>query len=73
MPNAPVIPPEALLKHAAFLEQLARGLVRDPGLRDDLVQDTWIAAIRSPPREGRVRGWLATVLRNAARKARRGL
>ncbi len=71
MPDA-VIAPEALLRHTAFLQSLARGLVVDPGLRDDAVQDTWVAAMRRPPREGKVRGWLATVLRNAVRKSKRG-
>ena len=72
MSDAAVIPPDALLHHAGFVQRLAAGLVRDPGLRDDVVQETWLAATRHPPRAGRpVRGWLATVLRNAVRRAGR--
>ena len=71
MPEARFLSPDALLEHAAFLRALAASLVRDPGLQDDAVQETWLAAIRRPPREGRVRGWLATVLRNAVRKRSR--
>src|SRR5690606_16067059 len=33
----------------------------------DAIQQTWLAALRSPPRpDGPLRGWLATVLRNTA-------
>jgi RNA polymerase sigma-70 factor (ECF subfamily) len=60
--------PETLLEHAAWLRRLAAGLVGDRTLADDLVQDTWVAALRRPPDEGRpVRPWLARVVRNAAR------
>jgi RNA polymerase sigma-70 factor (ECF subfamily) len=62
------LPPEALLEHAAWLRRLAEGLVRGEGDADDLVQETWLAALRSPPRDtGPARGWLAEVLRNARR------
>jgi RNA polymerase sigma factor (sigma-70 family) len=62
-----------LLDHAAFLRRLAGALVSDPASADDLVQETWLAAVRHPPPGERPsRGWLATVLRNAARKLRRG-
>jgi RNA polymerase sigma-70 factor (ECF subfamily) len=69
----PALPVDALLEHATFLRRLAAALVADPGTADDLVQETWLAAVRTPPREGAPsRGWLGTVLRNAARKLRRG-
>ena len=62
------LPPEALLEHAAWLRRLAEGLVRGEGDAEDLVQETWLAALRSPPRaEGPARGWLGEVLRNARR------
>lgn len=63
----------ALLQHADWMRRLARLLVRDESLADDLVQDTWVAALRSPPRPGEPpRPWLAQVLRNALRMRKRG-
>lgn len=60
--------PETLLEHATWLRALAAGLVRDAAAADDLVQDTWVAALRRPPSTDRpVRPWLARVIRNAAR------
>ncbi|MEW6073256.1 MAG: sigma factor [Planctomycetota bacterium] len=51
--------PEDLLAHAAPLRRLARRLVADEARADDLVQDTWLAALRRPPGEERnLRGWL---------------
>jgi RNA polymerase sigma factor (sigma-70 family) len=68
------LPPEALVEHAAWLRRLAAGLVRGDGDAEDLVQETFLAAIRNPPRlpreardEGSTRGWLGEVLRNARR------
>jgi RNA polymerase sigma-70 factor (ECF subfamily) len=70
---------ERLLAHSGWLADLARRLVRDPAAADDLVQDTWHAALRR--RGGHVaneRGWLATLIANLARararseNARRG-
>ena len=64
MTDSPPITTEALLSHASWVRKLARRLVRDPGLADDLVQDTWLEAVENPPRNGAsARGWLATVLR----------
>ena len=37
--------------------------MRDPGTADDLVQDTWVAAIGSE-RRGPARPWLGRILRN---------
>jgi RNA polymerase sigma-70 factor (ECF subfamily) len=56
---------DELVQHKQFLERLATRLTRDPDLAGDLVQDTWLAALRNPPRrEGPVRAWLATVMRH---------
>jgi RNA polymerase sigma factor (sigma-70 family) len=56
-----------LLSHASWLQALARSLVSDPATADDLVQDTWVAALQRPPREGgNLRGWLSRVLKNVA-------
>jgi RNA polymerase sigma-70 factor (ECF subfamily) len=57
-----------LLQHSSWIRRLARSLVRDDAAADDLVQETWMAALRSPPRAGEtVRPWLAEVLRNLLR------
>lgn len=65
--------PAELLAHAAWLRQLAHSLVRDAQLADDLVQDTWLAALRRPPSTDRpVRPWLRRVIVNAARLRWRG-
>src|SRR5262245_55288462 len=69
----PRIEIEELLTHASWLRGLAESLVADPARADDLVQETWIAARRRPPRAlGSPRPWLARVLRNFDRNARRG-
>ncbi len=66
--SQPPITPAAmdrLLDESRWLSDLARRLVRDPGLADDLAQDTLVAALgaaRQPEPERR-RGWLATILR----------
>jgi RNA polymerase sigma factor (sigma-70 family) len=62
---------ETLLAEHDWLSALARRLVVDAGTADDLVQETWLTALRSPPRHRRgLRGWLATVLRHRATDAR---
>ena len=73
MPASPPFDPSALASHAGWLRALARGLVHDDALADDLVQDTWVAALRHPPDGDRpLRPWLVHVLRNAARFRWRG-
>ncbi len=53
-----------LLDEAAWIRALARTLCADPHAAEDLVQDTWVAALELRPRVDRpLRGWLATVLR----------
>src|SRR6185503_575510 len=55
----------ALLSESQWLNALARRLCADADGADDLVQDTWVAALEHPPEGGRpLRGWLATVLRS---------
>src|SRR4051812_4903450 len=64
--------PEALLEQRAWARRLARRLADGEADADDLVQDAFVAGVRRPPSVDRsVRGWLATVLRNLARKHRR--
>src|SRR5689334_17819033 len=63
------VPFETLLRHRAFVRGLARRLVADPNAADDVEQETWLAALRRPPHgDESSRGWLAAVVRNAARK-----
>ena len=69
----PAIDPAALLAEAGWVDRLARGLVRDDAAARDLVQETWLAALRAPPvADGRLRPWLARVLLNFARQRKRG-
>ena len=59
---------ETLLTHRAWVRGLAWSLVRDAHLVDEVEQETWLRALRSPPnKEAAVRGWLATVVRNVVR------
>lgn len=62
------VPPPALgrlLEHQGFVERLARQLCLDESSAQDLQQETWLVALRHPPRhETSPRGWLATVMRN---------
>ncbi|MHC4933136.1 MAG: sigma-70 family RNA polymerase sigma factor [Planctomycetota bacterium] len=68
-----VIDTEALLHHGTFVRSVARSLVRDVHLADDLSQETWLAALRRPPRHpGNLRGWLAGVTRNLSKLHFRG-
>jgi RNA polymerase sigma factor (sigma-70 family) len=54
-----------LIQHSAWLKRLAHSLVKDPTLADDLVQETWVSALESPPQKpGNHRNWLGRVLRN---------
>jgi RNA polymerase sigma-70 factor (ECF subfamily) len=59
---------EELLAHSAWLRRLALRLVHDADVADDLVQETWIAAVRRVPDASQsLRPWLAKVLRDAFR------
>jgi RNA polymerase sigma-70 factor (ECF subfamily) len=64
---------ESLLReHGPFLRRLARGLVRDEHVAEDLVHDTWLAALRRPGGSLRdARGWLGAVLRRRVASHRR--
>jgi len=58
-----------LLVHAAWVRGLAGSLLADPHAADDVVQETWLAALRTPPRERLdLRAWLGRVVRNAVRQ-----
>lgn len=62
------VPLEALLAESVWLRRLATSLVRDPAAAEDLVQETWLAALKNPPAADRpLRPWLRTVLENFVR------
>lgn len=67
-----------LQQHGTFLRDLARSLVGDASLAEDLQQDAWVARMRSKRRGGaptervETRRWLSTVLRRGAANAHRG-
>ena len=68
-PNQPLPAHAVLQEHAAGIRSLALRLLRDPGLADDVVQDTWLASRESPPSSNdNPRGWLYAVSKNLARK-----
>ena len=62
---------EALLRHSGWMRALARHLLDSRDRADDVVQETWLAMVRKPLRDGRaMQSWLATVLRNFAFRSR---
>jgi RNA polymerase sigma factor (sigma-70 family) len=65
---------DELLAHADWLRRLALHVAQgDFAAADDAVQETFVAALRSPPGRGRrAEPWMAEVLRNFLRRARRG-
>lgn len=64
--------PEELLAHSDFIRNLSRSLVLDANLADEVVQETWLAAVRSPPgKADNPRSWLSMTLRNVIRMLRR--
>jgi RNA polymerase sigma-70 factor (ECF subfamily) len=64
---------ESLLAHASGIRSLLRGLLADDARIDDVLQDTWVAALAKGPRPGVPLGpWLRRVARNFALKLRRG-
>lgn len=66
------IPIETLLAETQWVRALAGSLVRDDAAADDVVQETYRAALSNPPRAGvPVRAWLRTVVRNFARRSYR--
>jgi RNA polymerase sigma factor (sigma-70 family) len=69
---APSGVPELFVRHTDALRALAQALLRDREQVDDVVQDTWLAWLESPPREiGQPTPWLKRVLRNRVINARR--
>ncbi len=58
---------EQALAHAGFLRSVARGVLGRDEEVEDVLQETFLAAWREPPRKpGSLRAWLATVARRLA-------
>ncbi len=61
-------PPE-WLEHEHFVRRLARALLADRHLAEDVVQSTWLAALENPPtKAGKTRQWLTRVVHNLTAK-----
>lgn len=59
-------------EHLEWVRRLARSILRDNDGADEVVQEAWIRASKSPPRRGpSERAWLARVVRNLASDRRR--
>src|SRR5688500_732062 len=54
-----------LREESAGLRALARGILRQEADAEDCVQDAWLSAVRTPPRNS-PRAWLRAVVRHAA-------
>lgn len=71
--DRPLPPLESLLRHRAWVCAVARRLLRDEQAAEDLAQEAWVRALRSPPDPDRdPKPWLRRVLKNLASNARRG-
>ncbi len=72
--GAAALDPSELLEHLDWVRGLARRLARDESSADDLVQRTFLSALRWPARVRltQPRAWLHSVLRNEAQKEWRG-
>ena len=69
-PRAPAI--EDLLEHTGFVRSLARGALGRDDLSEDVVQDTWVAALERGPQDPRAaRRWLYRVVTNRVASLRR--
>src|SRR5262245_13181240 len=61
----------AMLEHAEFVRAMARGVLGPDDRVDDVVQDTWVAALSREKPPSRLRSWLASVGRRRAWDVRR--
>jgi len=73
-PPSRTIDPERLLRQSEWVRRLARRLVGDAELAEDVAQDAWVAALERPGAgsgRGGLAAWLAAVARNLALRRRR--
>ena len=64
--------PESLLEHERFVRAIAGRLLPCKQDAEDVIQETWLRALRSPPRRSTaLRAWLGRVGRNVALSTRR--
>ncbi len=74
MPVPPAFDLQGLLAEDQWIRRLARKLAGDAHTAEDLVQETWVAALAVPteaPRPRALRPWLRGILRNLWRDGRR--
>ena len=65
--GASVVRLKTLLENGTWVRSLARRLLYDEGLTNDVVQEVWIAALRSSPRSPELfRAWLRGIVRKIA-------
>ncbi len=56
-----------LLSYEPFIRSIARSLISNEDQIGDIVQETWLRALKKPPREaGSIKSWLGRVTRNLA-------
>ncbi len=60
-----------LARETAQLRRIARGIVLEPALAEDAVQEAWLAALRAGPRALTSGGWLTEAVRRIAHGLRR--
>lgn len=61
-----------LARETALLRRIARGIVLEPGLAEDAVQEAWLAALRARPAAEHLGGWMNEAVRRIAHGMRRG-
>jgi RNA polymerase sigma factor (sigma-70 family) len=67
------LPNDDLLRQTEWLRALACSLAHDAAAADDAAQESWLAALRRPPRDRRsLPGYLAVALHRALAMMRRG-
>lgn len=62
---------DELQRETALLRRIARGIVLERALAEDVVQDAWLAALRAGHTAAPSGGWLTEAVRRIGRGARR--
>ncbi len=72
MPESDAFEIDELLTHSRWVRRLAASLLFDQGRVDDVVQQTWLIAMKQRPREPEhTRAWLGGIIRNLVRREAR--